>query len=365
MVKQNLTVDVEPTPTIFLDYFTAIRNTWIDDLMELNLDRAEILLCLMIHRYTSGWQQEFCSLGESKMIELMRVCRSAFYAAKASLIKKGIIVMVKLRGFCKYALGERYRVLLRKGEQTLIAPKKAKFKQQVRPAGGHGSTLLDPCKEDIDILKQQHATLAQAEPKTNVDEVQNKYDHTRLGWLVDELKESGVHEFRAWKLAKKSTTLIVETAIARAKISKPDNPGAAIATEIEAGGYGRLPARTAHPGLSEDATQNHSLQALHEKIHHLRQAERASEELERERSSEKVGQAVDRFAQLPPTTQQQVLNQVYKRAYEEKFTKMRGWGESHPAFRGLLAEVMAQVMALDGIPQRLENSASDSSRLAS
>ncbi len=320
----------KPVKSFLRPGFTAINNALWDSKILDNLLGSELRLLLVIMRYTDGFLRATCIIGEEKLIRHTGLGRSALYEAKKSLEAKGHIIIHRTHAACAYQLGEALQVLAKEGEKVARPSRKS---SQVHSAGRPRSAAVDPCKEPKENLKQQQLA-APAEPvqpaTTTVDESgMSNHQGNERSRLVTQLKEQGVHARVALRLVQAQEPRVIAKALARLPKVETQNPAGYLVAEISRGGY-------------QEPDKTKPIRAIHDEIRNLRQAERDREAQERERSSEKVSQAVDQFSQLPTPTQQQLLQQVRQQAEKENFTKIPGWSESHPAFRGLLAELLAQ-----------------------
>ncbi len=327
-----------PIKSILRPGFTAINNAFWESKILDGLLGSEIRLLLWLMKFTNGYLRSFCIIGEARLLAHTKLSRSALYDAKSSLEAKGHIIVQRTHSACAYQLSEDLQVLARAGDE----PAKPRKKQiplsshsapNVRQSGRHGSTVADTCKEDKESSDQQQAAAQPELPTNRVDDEPLVNSSIRIDErcrLVSQLKELGVHERVALRLVQAQESSVIARAIAHLPQVTTQNPVGYLVAEISRGGY-REPDKTK------------PIRMVHEEIHTLRQAERDREAQERARSSEKVSLAVDQFSQLPATTQHLLLQQVHQLAEVENFTKIPGWSESHPAFRGLLAELVAQL----------------------
>ncbi len=82
-----------------------------------------------------------------------------------------------------------------------------------------------------------------------------------------------------------------------------------------------------------------------EKIHRLRVSQREEDEMARERSSQRVVQRLEFFESLAPEQQQKLRVEVEIQAQQDGFVRLPGWGPAHPAYRGLLSELVSALEA--------------------
>ena len=100
--------DLEVYTDFLKSQFTAIPNAFFRVLP--SLVPAEIILAMIIYRFTSGYCKEWMFAGELKMLEFTELGRSSFYEARRTLIGRGIIQVRKSRnGTARYRMLNEYQ----------------------------------------------------------------------------------------------------------------------------------------------------------------------------------------------------------------------------------------------------------------
>jgi hypothetical protein len=347
-------------------------------------------LLVSVADHTTGYGEEWSAIRRQRLMEHADIkSRTTFQDAKSWLLKGGHI-QVKWdpsKGCMVYALGESLRVLLRPEER--LAKRGARTGRRralkavpdqvgVRPAGHHVSSQSDPMIKKQENEDQHHRTPAPPVPEpfgddellevviereqewNGPDETPDPEEPTcapgdtaqpahqeqpqqparsaELGRLIAQLIEQGVHERVAVRLAKTQTPEVIASAIKRLPKVATTNPAGYLVAEISRGGY-KEPDRT------------RPIRVIQDEIHRQRQAERERDAEVREQSSAKVAQTVDRFALLPPDHQAEIRDRLRRQAEAEGFTRLPGWSQDHPVYRGLLAEMVAEWIpsALSGV----------------
>lgn len=209
--------------------------------------------------------------------------------------------------------------------------RKASERSEANPSG-----QPDPCKESKENL-YHHQPQANLKRKNSVvrqtirsegDDESSLVKSQRFA-LSQQLVQLGVSEFMAHKLVKERMPEMIGQAIERLKVVQVENPAGYLVSEILRGGYGLAVVDRGKLQREE-----------REKIHQLRVAQRDQEQAQREQSSQRVAQKIGFFESLAPEQQQQLKLQVELLASQEGFLRLPGWGPEHPAYRGLLPEVL-------------------------
>lgn len=138
----------------------------------------------------------------------------------------------------------------------------------------------------------------------------------------------------AHKLVKDHVPEMIAQAVERLQHVQVGNPAGYLVSEILRGGYGQAVIDKAQVQREE-----------REKIHRLRVSQRQQEQIQREESSSKVAQRLEFFELLPPEQQKRLRLQVDIQARQEGFLRLPGWGQGHPAYRGLLSELLGRLEA--------------------
>lgn len=100
--------DLDDYSDFLKSQFTAIPNAFLRALS--SLAPAEIILALIIYRFTAGYCKEWMFAGELKMLEFTELGRSSFYEARRTLIARGIIQVRKSRsGTARYRMLNEYQ----------------------------------------------------------------------------------------------------------------------------------------------------------------------------------------------------------------------------------------------------------------
>jgi hypothetical protein len=323
--------------------FTAINNAFWDSQLLASLTGGEIRLLLWFIRFTNGFLREFCFIGEENLIKYTKLSRTSLYEAKRVLEEKGLIQVVRTRRSCRYRLGEELQVLLKEEESTVYKqpPQRGQKPRQgtheVRSNELHGSDLPDPWKEDKDINNQHHvsrATLTPSHDDVSFNLSLSTASENRYA-LAEQLKQFGVSEFMAYKLTRNHPEEVISLALGRLKQVTVTNPAGYLVSEILRGGYGQP---------VKDTTKATRLE--HEKLHALRRNERQQEENAKEQSCAQVAALLQQFESLSANSQQALRLRLEAQAQQEGFARLPGWGQSHPLYRGLLAEIVqAQLSA--------------------
>lgn len=147
--------------------------------------------------------------------------------------------------------------------------------------------------------------------------------------LVKQLQELGVTQFMAYGLTKKHSAEKIEAALARVKTIKPEKPAGYIVAELQRGGYGTA---------SVDKTR--AIRESHEQLHERRKRERELEEQLKELKHEQTLTALEFFECLPAGDQAAIRTEVEQQARTEGFWRLPHWNQEHPAYRGLLSELV-------------------------
>ena len=349
---------------------------------------AAMRLLVSIADLTTGYRVEWSAIRRQYLMEHADIqSRSTFQDAKRWLLDAGYIRCYKVHygsnskdagykeslkdGCTAYALGESLRVLLRPEEREARRGRRRGLKVVpdqggIRPAGQHVSGEPDPMIKKQENQDQQHRPSAPPVPEPFgddelfgcIEQLEREWnepnetpDHpeptcaprdtarhapqeqparsAEQGRLVAQLTDLGVHERVAQRLAQTQTADVIASAIARLPKVDTKNPAGYLVAEISRGGY-KEPDRTK------------PLRVYHDEIHEKRKAEREREAEAKEQSSRTTTDALDRYAQLLPDHQAELTAALHHQAHAEGFTRLPGWSESHPLYRGLLAELVAE-----------------------
>lgn len=305
--------------------FTALSNALIDSGLLAQLKPTEVSVFLVLARFSTGFLRLQAVIGEQKLMELTGASQSSLYEAKKSLVQRGLITIAHTRtGRCLYQLGKLFQPLMTPGEQVEPVAKPA----WARPSGqleANPSEQPESYKEFKEIQNQHHPVPATQDP--NDDAPLSSESHKVTGGsLVERLKQLGVNEFMAHRLTKSKSPEIIERAILRIRTLQVTNPAGYLVSEILRGGYHEKP----------DATK--AQRDLHREIQEKRQAERLKLEQQHQQSQSQAEQLWQEFLSLPLGHQLELKQKIQSQAEREGFSRLRGWGEEHPTWRGLLLE---------------------------
>ena len=373
--------DDDPAPTSYFDTaFTATANPLLESIYTDPNVNPDTRLLLFISRFSTGWLKPEAILSEAFILEGTGMSRSSLYRSKINLVNAGSIIISHTKaGNCVYRLAPHLQCLKGASLGPQTAAKKAEKRWNGSPVGHPHRVYPDTsCKENKENLDQQHRPSAPPVPEpfgddellevvielerewNGPDETPDPEEPTcapgdtarpahqeqpqpparsaELGRLIAQLIEQGVHERVAVRLAKTQTPEVIASAIKRLPKVATTNPAGYLVAEISRGGY-KEPDRTK------------PIRVIQDEIHRQRQAERERDAEAREQSSAKVAQTVDRFALLPPDHQAEIRDRLRRQAEAEGFTRLPGWSQDHPVYRGLLAEMVAEWIpsALPGV----------------
>lgn len=304
--------------------FTAISNALVDSGLLAQLKRIEINLFFVLARFSTGFLRLQAVIGEQKLMELTGASQSGLYEAKKGLVQRGLITIAHTRtGRCLYQLGKLFQPLMTPGEQPQPAAKPV----WANPSGrleANPSEPLESYKEFKEIQDQHHSVPDTLSP--NDDALLVSKVVVPCGSLVERLKQLGVNEFMAHRLTKSKPPEIIERAIQRVRTLEVSNPAGYLVSEILRGGYQE----------KTDATK--AQRDLHREIQEKRQAERLKQEQQHQQSLSQAEQLWQQFLSLPLGHQLELKQRIQSQAEREGFARLRGWGEDHPTWRGLLLE---------------------------
>lgn len=314
--------------------FTAVSNALIDQGYLGILTYVEFKLLAVIGRFSTGFLRLYAIVGEQKLMQLTGASRTALYEAKAHLVELGLLIVTHTKtGRCCYRLGQVLQPLLLHEEAS--TPFTQPNQRPSAPPEGDPSAGADPYKEFKEIQNQHHPVPA-TNVSTDVDfsdssrSQRPRIDSTLRAGLVARLQGLGVDEFMAHRLVKTSSAEIITRAIDRLKTLTPTNPAGYLVSEITRGGY-------------RDRVDPHKAQReFHREVHEKRAAERLREHQQAQKSQEQADLLLSEFAAMPVELQLDIQHRLQEQAEREGFTRLRGWGESHPAWKGLLAELLRQ-----------------------
>ena len=332
--------------TSFFDApFTAVSNSLLQSLCADPNASPTTRLLLFIARFSTGYLKADVVLRESFILEQTGMSRSSLYKAKNDLVASGHITIGHTQtGNCVYRLTAQYQCL--KGATS--AQERANQKWGSAATDGGGPTLETPTnKENKENLDQHHPTATGTDPD-DVFFVSEKLSVAN-GSLIDRLKQLGITEFMAHRLVKQSSIDIINRAIQRLQTLNVLNPAGYLVTEVLQGGYREKP----------DPTK--AQRDLHRQIQEKRQAERDQLEQTHQTCQNKAKQLWQKFLELSPEYQLELKQRIHAQAEREGFARLRGWGEEHPTWRGLILEELVlweanlpQVSTLIGHSQKRE-----------
>lgn len=310
--------------------FTAIPNTFWKVLTTLKL--SELNLLLVLYRYISGYLKTGTVIGEAILLEETNLSRATLYEAKNRLLELGYITITHTStGRCYYEIAPHLQAVLSDEERKIQGGPSAGT--DPHPSGPPDPTLYKERKEKKD--QHHYPQLPPTPPPPGNDDEPSISKESSNGRpshaLVNQLKSYGVTEFVAFKLAKTHSEEIITQALSRLKQVQAQNPAGYLVSEISRGGYGQ-PIKDTTRAIREE----------HAKINDLRRQERQQEEQAKEQSANRVARLLDQFAQLSPDQQRPLLSELHQQAQQEGFSRLPGWAESHPTYRGLLAEIVAR-----------------------
>lgn len=339
--------------------FSSFTNALCDSGLFAKLKPAELLVLLTVLRFTSGYQRTSCVIGEAKLCQYTALSPSTVYQAKKDLAARGVLLIsYTATGRCCYQLADWLQPV-RAAHEAAHVPDTG-FRPVVisnsNPSGGsepYPSGKPDPYKDNKENIDHHQQAAVAACVATRPPRTQRQPDQSlEMGGCDDAsllsqsssrgsaealvprslaraLQELGVNSFMATRLARTQPPEKIEAALQRVASKKPENPAAYLVAELQRGGYGEVPA---------DKTR--LIRQAHEALHQKRQVERQREVLEQELAHAKTREALAAFEALPAAEQVQLHALVAEQARTEGFSRIPGWGPSHPVYRGLLAELV-------------------------
>lgn len=314
-----------PVTAVLKPGFTALSNALIDSGLLAQLKPTEVNLFLVLARFSTGFLRLQAIIGEQKLMELTGASQSSLYEAKKGLVQRGLITIAHTKtGRCLYQLGKLFQPLLTPGEQPEPIAKPV-WVGPSRQLEGNPSEQPESYKEFKEIQDQHHPVPATSNPNDD-DFLGSEVRGVTGGSLVERLKQLGVNEFMAHRLTKSKPLEIIERAIQRVRTLEVTNPAGYLVSEILRGGYQEKP----------DATK--AQRDLHREIQEKRQAERQKLEQQHQQSQSQAEQLWQKFLSLPSGHQLELKQKIQAQAEREGFSRLRGWGEEHPTWRGLLLE---------------------------
>lgn len=311
--------------------FTAISNNLLQSVFaDPDVNPATRLL-LFIARFSTGYLKAEVVLRESFILEQTGMSRSSLYKAKNELLASGQITISHTQtGNCIYRLAAQHQCL--KGATTAQEKAQQRWGSPATDVGG--PRLETPMnKETKENLNQQHPV--PATPHSNDVDSQNSSRSQRSDptetlqtGLLARLKGLGVDEFMAHRLIKSSSAEIITRAIDHLKTATVTNPAGYLVSEVLRGGY-------------RDKVDPHKAQReFHREVQEKRAAERLKSDQEALNRQQQADLLWAKFAAMPAELQLSIKQKLQTQAEHEGFTRMRGWGEKHPVWRGLLAEYL-------------------------
>ncbi|MBS1725059.1 MAG: hypothetical protein JSS66_19130 [Armatimonadetes bacterium] len=319
--------------------FTAISNNLLQSVFADPHVNPATRLLLFIARFSTGYLKAEVVLRESFILEQTGMSRSSLYKAKNELLASGQITISHTQtGNCIYRLAAKHQCL--KGATTAQEKAQQRWGSPTTDVGG--PRLETPMNKEIkENLDQQHP-VPNAPHSNDVDSHNSSCSQRPPGTetlqtgLLARLKGLGVDEFMAHRLIKSSSPEIITRAIDHLKTATVTNPAGYLVSEVLRGGY-------------RDKVDPHKAQReFHREVHEKRVSERLKSDQEAQNAQQQAELLLVEFAAMPPDFQVSVKRALAAQAEREGFTRLRGWGEEHPAWRGLLAEFLrthSEVMA--------------------
>jgi hypothetical protein len=121
----------QPARAFLKPGFTGVHNDLWDSNLLFTLPTAQVKVLLLIIRWSTGHQREWCIMGESRALATTTLSRAAFYRAKSRLAEKGIIDTGHTKTGCScYRLAYQYQSLILEGREPEI---KSRGSHQVDP----------------------------------------------------------------------------------------------------------------------------------------------------------------------------------------------------------------------------------------
>jgi len=314
-----------PITAILRPGFTALSNALIDSGLLAQLKPTEVKVFLVLARFSTGFLRFQAVIGEQKLMELTGASQSSLYEAKQGLVQRGLITIAHTKtGRCLYQLGKLFQPLITPGEQVEPVARPA-WARPSAPPEGNPSEQPESYKEFKEIQNQHHPVPPAPSPNDD-DFLSPEVGGVAGGRLVERLKQLGVNEFMAHRLTRSKPPEIIERAIQRVRTLEVANPAGYLVSEILRGGYHDKP----------DATK--AQRDFHREVHEKRQAERLKLEQQHQQSQNQAEQLWQEFLSLPLGSQLEIKQKIHSQAEREGFARLRGWGEEHPTWRGLLLE---------------------------
>jgi len=312
--------------TSFFDApFTAISNSLLQSLCADSNGCPSTRLLLFIARFSTGYLKAEVVLRESFILEQTGMSRSSLYKAKNDLLASGHITIGHTQtGNCIYRLAPQYQCM--KGATSAQERASQKWGS---PVTDHGGPQVETpmYKENKENLDQHHQSVPATPTPTDDDFSSSCSEPVRsIEPLVEHLKQLGVNEFMAHRLTKSKSADIIERAISRVRSTEVTNPAGYLVSEILRGGY--------QPKSDPTKAQRD----LHREIQEKRQAERLKQEQEHQHSQTRAEHLWQKFLALPVEHQLDLKQRIQSQAEREGFARLRGWGEEHPTWRGLILE---------------------------
>lgn len=336
----ELAVAEPPVEGVLKPGFTAIPNLLWDSGILSQLKHSELIVFLVLYRFTAGYLRSWTCVGETLLLQMTSLSASTLYEAKRGLRAKGYLeVKHMVSGRCEYRICEGLQTLRPEAERSVAA----RFARGTSGGSeGDPSGQSEPCKESKE-KKYHHQPYTQANPPKQIqphsphgperDDVSLNISSERFA-LTQQLIRAGVSEFMAHKLVKGHALEMVAQAVERLRHVQVENPAGYLVSEILRGGYGQAVVDKSQVQREE-----------RDKIHQLRMSQRQQEQTQREESSLKVAQKLEFFELLSVEEQNTLRLQVDLQAREEGFLRLPGWGQGHPAYRGLLSELVSKLEA--------------------
>lgn len=317
-------------------------------------------LLVTISDRTTGFQVEWAPLRRRKLMELADIkCEATLQNAKRWLLQHEHIQTRWNRSECctEYALAEPLRVLLRPEERAARAkptPSRKPCLQAVPDPHPLQPITPTPCNELQPYRKKNrkpHDHHQQDPPEiipnpvsgddviitsgeVTVEVVSDTTDtvatekNSLVSQLLAQLLAQGVNGRMAARLVTSQPADIIQRALERLPRVATKNPAGYVVAEIQAGGY-------------KDPDPTKPLRIIRDEVANLRQAERERDREAKELSSARVATALEQFEQLPQEQQAGIIARLEHQAQAEGFNRLPGWSENHPAYSGLLAEILA------------------------
>jgi hypothetical protein len=301
--------------------FTALSNGLVDSGLLARLKPTELALFLVLGRFSTGFLRLHAIIGEQKLLELTGASPRTLYEAKKGLVEKGLVVISHTRtGRCCYQLAPWLQPMITAEGTSPCSPPQ------------HNPCEQPQSYKEFKETKDHHL----APPPSDDDflgSVSCKEGPVENGRIVDRLKSLGVHEFMAFRIAKTADPQVITRAIERLQKVTVANPAGYLISEILRGGY--------KDRLDSTAAQRD----FHKEVQTKRQLERQVLEHQREDASEKAEKLWRTFWSLPEDHRDEIRQRAHKQALQEGFTRIPGWSEEHPVWRGLILELFSSSLS--------------------